>query len=125
MANPFRGETTLRAGGKDFTLVFNSNAMCALEQVLKMPFTQFGLRAAQGHFGFEEARAMLYVGMLKHHKSTTLERCGELMDEIGITETINLCMGAMKHVFPKAAEGNGEAASGTGSASSSPPVSVA
>lgn len=119
MANKYRGEVPLTVGDKTFTLVYDNNAICALEGVLAMSFAEFAMKTANGTLGVTGTRALLWAGMLAKHESTSLKKCGELMDELGLQATVETCWAGLKHVFPdqEKAGGNGEAAAGTGTAS--------
>jgi hypothetical protein len=114
MANKFRGEVKLTAGEKEFTLVYDCNAVCALEQALNLSMTEFAQRTAAGRLGFTGARALLWAGMLQKHASTTLAKCGDIVDEVGIKQITETCWDGLKHVFPELEAGNAEAAVGTG-----------
>lgn len=118
MANKYRGEALLKTEDQEFTLVFDCNAMCALEGLMSLSFVEFARKTANGTLGFTGARALVWAGMLTKHKSTTLEKCGEIINEVGIKAAVEICWSALKHVFPAEPEpGNAEAAPGTGTSS--------
>ena len=77
-------------------LRFGMNALCALEDMLKMPMTKF----SSLDIGFKEMRAMLWAGLQADDKSISLEQVGDLADEAGqdyvmqkVNEAINLAYG--------------------------------
>ena len=58
-------------------LRFGMNALCMLEDILKIPMTRF----KSTNIGFKEIRAMLWAGLQDDDKSLTLEQVGDLADE--------------------------------------------
>ncbi len=116
MANKYRGEAKLTVEEKEFTLVYDCNAVCALEQEMNLSMTEFAQRTAAGRLGFTGARALLWAGMLSKHQSTSLTKCGEIINEVGIKAVVETCWNALRHVFPTAEPdaGNAEAVTGTG-----------
>ena len=68
----------------------------------------------------KRTRAVLYVGLL-HEPGMTLEKAGEVMDELGLVASITLATEAMKAANPEVVSGNVQAAEGqvtTGTTSS-------
>ncbi len=89
-ANPVKGEVTLKAEDEEYTLVFGSNAMAALEEKLDM-----GMQAIAALFSQDirigTLRAMLWAALSEHHDLTEKE-VGTLMDKAGI-DTVGEAIG--------------------------------
>jgi len=120
-----RGEGIVAVGDKTFSLVYDCNAICVLEQTLGMTFADFSERAKRGEMWFAGIRALFFAGMQRNYKSMTLERCGDLLSDGDFNAITAGCIAALTGAFPKPNEGNAEAAgeiakSGTGSCSLPP-----
>lgn len=91
MANPHRGEVALTAGGKVYTLTFDINAVCELEEALGKGVSEIVSDMSR----VSTVRAVLWAG-LRHHHKVTLEEAGDIMHTAGAAATaqaINKAMG--------------------------------
>lgn len=74
-----------------YSLRFNVNSLCKLEDLLGRPLSKLG-----DNVGIRETRLMLYCGLTP---SVSIEDCGEIMDEIitekGVEELNNLMTKAL------------------------------
>ncbi|MGH7207748.1 MAG: hypothetical protein ACREIL_00020 [Nitrospiraceae bacterium] len=128
MANKYRGEAVLTVGERELHLVFDCNAVCALEQQVGLSFVEFAAKTGSGQTGFLGTRALLWAGLQARHKGLTLERCGDIISDVGMKLVLETCWSALRHVFPEPDEGNAVAAvesNGIGTPSSSPLVAQA
>lgn len=123
--NMMRGEGSVTIGSQTFSLVYDCNAVCVLEQALNMPLAKFANSQEwlASHTGL---RALLYAGLSRHYKGMTLERCGDLLSGHNQMDIAGACMKAFIAAFPQATEGNADAteksADGSGQNSSPSPV---
>jgi hypothetical protein len=92
-AKPF---VTFRADDRTWQVRLDSNAMCLAEQLT-------GRNASNWRegIGFADVRASLFAGMKKYHPKITLERVGELMDDMGFNQAVKVFLDAWE-----AAHGN-------------------
>lgn len=105
MANPMKGEATLKAGGREFTLAFNINALCEVEYLLDRSTEQI-LRALVLDPPLHVVRALLWGGLRQHHPDLDLKAVGEIMEDLGGTEGALDAMGdALTAAFPEAKGG--------------------
>lgn len=106
MANPHKGEVAFAAGGKTYTLVYNTNALCELEEETGRGFTdimlefqawatptgddgkpadetpeQIAARVKSMRLGL--VRAVFWAGLREHHEQITVKQAGNLMTEVG------------------------------------------
>lgn len=96
MANPHRGEISLKAGDKAYTICFTINSVCELEDRLGKSVGEI-----VGDMGrISVVRAVLWAGLLHHHK-VSLEQAGEIMHEAGAAATAQAINAAMAMAFPQ------------------------
>jgi len=95
MANPHRGEVTLSAGDKTYTLVFTINAVCALEKLLEKGVDEIMMERGK----VTNVRAMLWAALLRHHKME-VDDAGDVMDEAGAEATGVAVTKAVALAFP-------------------------
>lgn len=112
MANPQRGEAAIRSDGQEYTLAFNHNALCILEDRFDKPISEIGQRLQAG-IGVRDLRTILWVGLRKHHGELTEEQVGEIMDGMGGLEQVGEALGkAMAAAFARKGRAEGEARAG-------------
>ena len=95
MANPNRGEVELKAGEETYTLVFDINAVCELEQMLDKGVNEIVVQMGR----VSVLRAMLWAG-LRHNHKVTIEQAGEIMQMAGAAETAAMIQKATELAFP-------------------------
>lgn len=107
MANKERGEVTVEANGKTYTLRFSIDAMCQMEEA-----TGKGVIAITQEFAdpakirMATARAALWAALHEQHPELTLMQVGELIPEFGgLQVVLQKISEAILLAFPKA-EGN-------------------
>jgi len=106
MANPHRGEARFETGGKTYTLRFDINTICALEESLDLGITEIGMRLADPkavRVGL--LRAVLHAGLQRHHTDIDIAAAGDLMAEAGVEETMKAVQTAFERAFPPAGDG--------------------
>lgn len=102
MANPHKGEVTLTVGNVVYTLTFNANVLCSIEQQLgkgivgiyKELFDMEGM-------SITAARAALYCALKKQHPKITLDQAGDMIiDAGGMAKVLPLIGEGMRLAFP-------------------------
>lgn len=98
-ANPVKGEVTLKAGDEEYTLLFGSNAMAALEEKLDMGMQSIAALFSQD-IRIGTLRSMLWAALSEHHDLNERE-VGTLMDKAGV-EAVGVAIGeAFTLALPK------------------------
>lgn len=64
---------------RDYTLKYDFNAICAIEEALDMSVQQM---LDQKRIGLNTIRALVYGGMLHRNKAFTMDRAGLLLQDI-------------------------------------------
>jgi Phage tail tube protein, GTA-gp10 len=100
MANPVKGEVSFECEGKKYTLVLGTFALAALERRLQMSWPQIIKRLTDGQAGSSEVLAMVYCGLLRHHRQITEEQVADLIDELGQARSAEILAEALKLMFP-------------------------
>ena len=80
MGNPRRGEVGIQLD-RPRTLRLDMNDFAEMEEILGRP-----LSGGQTVFSFREIRAVLFVGLRHEDRTLTLQKAGELMSYIPVTE---------------------------------------
>jgi hypothetical protein len=76
-ANPLKGEIDLVAGDETYTLVFTSNAIVQVEQLLSASIGEITGRLTH----VENIRVLLWAALQKHHgKTVDLMKAGDILD---------------------------------------------
>ena len=71
----------IKLNGKEYTIEYGHNAICAIEDVLgARNITEIITVAFQGKSSFRMMRAIVWGGMLAEHRNITLEGVGEILD---------------------------------------------
>lgn len=103
MPNPHRGEVSLKAGEKTYTLAFTINSVCELENHLDKSLSD--IVAGMGRVSV--VRAVLWAG-LRHHHGVSIEEAGDIMHEAGAAATSEAINEAMMLAFPQPAGAAGK-----------------
>jgi hypothetical protein len=96
MSNPHRGEVALVAGGATYTLVYNTNAVCALEEQLGQSLAEI----VTGMGRLKVMRAVLWAGLLERHEFGRPEDVGPIMDAAGVPAVVEAVNTAIAAAFP-------------------------
>lgn len=106
MANPLRGEAVCKAGDATYTLRFDANVFCELEDATGMGFTAlFG--ALQSEPSFILLRQVFCAGLQHHHPGTTLKQAGDIMSDAGMPEINSVLTRVFKAILPPPDDGAG------------------
>jgi Phage tail tube protein, GTA-gp10 len=98
--NPVKGEVSFECEGKKYTLVLGTFALAALERRMQMSWPQIIKRATDGQAGINDMLAMVYCGLLRHHRQITEEQVADLIDNMGMAEISDILGQAFKLMFP-------------------------
>lgn len=110
MANIQRGQVELKAGDKTYTLQFTVNAICELEARLGLGIAKIAKTMSEpAEVSLTFARALAWAALRSHHPNLTLDQAGDIVQEVGMTETIDQVGLAFMAAFPppKEVEGTG------------------
>jgi hypothetical protein len=86
MANRERGEISLVADGRTYTLVLDTDAMVALEELFSTPthdatWDEIGAKVKRGSVRI--VRALIWAMLQRHHSDVSLKEAGHLIDAAG------------------------------------------
>ena len=120
-------EKKFTALGRDWTARFDFNAICAIEERYDKPFLEMvapllgavdekdrdnpsAIASAAAGIKFSDLRTILHQSLLHHAPDTTIEVAGDIIGDIGLTETMELVGWAVIQAMPirKAEAGNGK-----------------
>lgn len=137
MANPVRGQVEIEVEGETFTLVFDVNALCALEgrlgQTADQIVARFALTVSGSRLDLTLLRALLWASLIEHHDMSEKD-AGRLLSRAGMELVGAKVAEAIERAFPEAEElkarprkagaskapaGTGKSSSGSGSKSAS------
>ena len=104
MANPLKGEVAFDADDATYTLVFDFNALCTLEDEFGVDVSKIG--DAVGAKA-SNLRTVFRVGLSAHHPEMTDKEVGSIITDIGPTKAGEIITEAFTKSFPA------EAARGT------------
>lgn len=99
MANPERGQVEIKTDGQTYTLKFSSNAICEAEAASGRPFGD--LCNGLGQADFSAIRVLLWAGLKPAHKDMTLDKAGDIMDDVELLELAPILDKAIELAFPK------------------------
>ena len=97
MANSIKGEVSFKAGEADMTLVFDFNAIVAIEEEFDIKMEDLGEVMGAKASSF---RKVFQIGLQRHHPGTTPEEAGDIITEVGAGEAGQLVAKAFKASFP-------------------------
>ncbi|HYI42684.1 MAG TPA: GTA-gp10 family protein [Sphingomicrobium sp.] len=99
MSNPLRGESVLRAGDTEKTLVFDVNAFCELEADTGLGLTDL-IEQLQGNPSFSLLRSVFCAGLQAKHPGTTKAEAGTIMSDAGVEEITRALQSALEAAMP-------------------------
>lgn len=123
-ANPLKGEIGFELeDGRAFVVVFDIDAICAMEDMRDKPLVQIMAQVVQGRVSY--VRDALWAAMRRHHPQVTVTQVGEMLTKIKGKKAAEIVLEGVQAAFPppKADEGEPEdpqealGADGTGRAS--------
>lgn len=101
MANRQRGEVGFEADGQSYTLAFSINALCELEDAMKMEIENIGEKFDGGTVSMRDLRLMVWAGLSDHH-DVDLKEAGRITQAVGLTQMAELVVSAFRLTFPQA-----------------------
>lgn len=101
MANAIKGEVSFLAGNKRYTLVFDFNAICNVEDTFDAPISEVGEKLTGG-MRAKDLRALITAGLQAHHPGIEELDVGDLIGKIGPQVAAEKLGEAMQAAFPKA-----------------------
>lgn len=117
MPNPLKGEVPFSVADQDYTLIFTTNAIIALEEEIGQPISKVG-EVLGDNVSLGALRNVLWAGLLDRH-DLSKEQVGDLIDGIGMARAAELIADGMAKAFPQSRGGSRprKPATGTGKAS--------
>src|SRR3546814_1678827 len=82
MANAVKGEASLKAGDKEYTLVMSVNALCEAEDVLGMATDEILARYSSG-LSVKLLRGLIWAALQTNHPCT-VDEAGEIIEAAGV-----------------------------------------
>jgi hypothetical protein len=101
VANPVKGEVPFEASGQTYTLLYDFNAICAVEEVFDLPITEIGKKMADG-MRAGDLRKLIAAGLQQHHPGVSDLQAGEIIGAIGAQVAAEKLAEAMQAAFPQA-----------------------
>jgi hypothetical protein len=104
MANPHRGEVALKSGGKVYTLLFDINTICEIEEALDVPLSELGetlLESAK----LSTIRTMVWAGLQHHHPTVDLKAAGLIIAGADLADVSKAIGEGLVAALPKAEGG--------------------
>jgi hypothetical protein len=95
-----KGEVSIEADGKRYTLAFSINALCELEDKLGESVADIGSLAAKGK-RFSTIRTVFWAGLHDHHPDLTLQDAGKIISAMGIEAADAAVAEAFGLAFPE------------------------
>lgn len=99
MPNPLRGEASFKAGASDFTLVFDINVFCTLEDETGLGVSEL-IDQVQSKPSFKLLRSIFCAGLQSHHPRTTIAEAGEIMSDAGLETMQDALSRALQAAMP-------------------------
>lgn len=104
MANATKGEIAFTAAGGSFTLLYDFNALCTIEQDLEIDVADVGSKLSSASM----LRSVFRIGLEAHHGAMSDIEAGRLIHDLGVEQAGEVIGKAFKAAFPDAAPGGGE-----------------
>jgi hypothetical protein len=100
MANPHRGEVSFEAEGRTYTMVFNTNTICELEEETGQTIQALGGQLANP--GMRLVRQIVWAGLRKYHPGLSMAEAGDVIDAVGAAQIGEIIGRAFTLAFPEA-----------------------
>jgi hypothetical protein len=95
-----KGEVSVEADGKTYTLVFSINALCELEDKLGASVSDIAALSTNGK-RFGTIRTVFWAGLQEHHPDLTLKDAGRIITAMGIPAADAAVGEAFSLTFPE------------------------
>ncbi|KMS54721.1 hypothetical protein [Sphingobium cupriresistens] len=99
MPNPLRGQASFKAGASEFTLVFDINTFCELEDETGLGVADL-VEQIQDKPSFKLLRSIFCAGLQAHHPQTSIVEAGEIMSDAGLDVMKDALARALKAAMP-------------------------
>lgn len=111
MANGAKGEVGFDAGGKSYTLIYDVNALCLLEERFDVPAEKLGERIGDAP-RLGDLRTIFRIGLCRYHPEMLDERegdlaAGDLITEVGPARAAEIIGEAFTKGYPTEVAGKG------------------
>ncbi|MBB4001594.1 hypothetical protein [Aurantimonas endophytica] len=103
MANPIKGEIAFDADGTPYKLVFDFNAIVAIEEEFDIKMEDLGEVMGAKASSF---RKVFQIGLQRFHDDVTEEEAGDIITAVGTAEASQLITRAFQASFPATEAGN-------------------
>lgn len=100
MANPHKGEVALKSNGKVYTLLFDINTICEIEQALDASISELGDVLSEGA-KLSTIRVMIWAGLQHHHPGLSLQDAGHVIAGSDMKEMSQALGQGLASAFPK------------------------
>ena len=113
MANPNRGEVSVRVGDDEWKFSFSVNALCELEDCLDRPVPQ--IVASLGdtdNLRISDVRAIVWAALLDKHEGISLTEAGDVASKVGTLVCLEKVGKALDLAFPAKGSKNPRKAKG-------------
>lgn len=96
MANATKGEIAFTAAGGSFTLLYDFNALCTIEQDLEIDVADVGSKLSSASM----LRSVFRIGLEAHHGAMSDIEAGRLIHDLGVEKAGEVIGKAFKAAFP-------------------------
>lgn len=103
MAVTIKGEVGFRATGQSWTLVYDFNALCTIEEELEVDVADVGEKLSSPKM----IRSIFRIGLAAHHGAMSDLEAGRLIHDMGAAEAAQVIAKAFQAAFPEAKDGGG------------------
>lgn len=117
------GKTVLETPDGDYTLTFNVNTFCDLEETFEVADVNGVLAIIKGletSPSLRTIRSIFFVSLKQEHPEITIGAVGEIISQVGINSAADSLMEAISDAFPEpdtSAEGKVKKQAGSGNKS--------
>lgn len=96
-----RKAITFTAGINTHHMRYSVNSLIELEDKLKQPMFEIFKAATEGRVRLRDIRTLVWAGLIHENKQLTEQEAGEIIDEVGFNNVVELVGMAMAEAFPK------------------------
>ena len=104
MANPHRGQVSLRAGDADYTLSLSVNAMCEIEDRTQKGILDIVSEFQKKSIRFTTLRLLFWAALQDHHPEIDIRQAGDIISIAGNSQAFEAIGRAFQLAFPAVEE---------------------
>ena len=98
-----------KANGKvklteELYLKYTTNALVEFEDETGQEFLTVATKMERGNVSFKMLRALVWAGLIDSDDEITVEKTGDIIDEVGFEKTLEKAMDAIQAMFPNTKE---------------------